>query len=154
MYQEDYYNPTDPNDYDDDVEKIFEKSKKLDKGYNVVYRKVLNNKNGKWQDKKISVYTSSGVGTRIRDAESGEYFPNYVGTKDEDLFFKVSLSTGECKSANGSNTLFYISPQHHMNHLHCEISPDIIEKWEEKRNTRLVELKYSKTQNANSVIIY
>jgi hypothetical protein len=154
MYEEDYYNPADPNDYDDDVEKIFEKSKKLDKGYNVVYRKVLNNKNGKWQNKKISVYTSSGIGTRIRDAESGEYFPNYVGSKDEDLFFKVSLSTCECKIVNGYNTLFYLSPQHYMNHLHCEISPDIISKWEEKRNATLVELKYSKRKNANSVIIH
>ena len=152
MYQDDYYNPADPNDYDDDVENILDKSKKMDKGYNVVYRKVQK-KDGRWKNKKIDMYTSSGAGTRIRDAETGEYFPNYVGSKDEDLFFKVALSTGECRSLNGSNTLFYVSPQHYMNHLNCEVSPERIAIWEEKRNARLIELRASKKSNAGSVIV-
>jgi hypothetical protein len=150
MYQEDYYNPTIPNDYDDDnAEKLFENSKKLDKGYNTIYRKFQNPKTGKWKNKKIEVYSSSGVKTRIRDAETGEYFSKYVGTEDEYLFFKVSLSTGECKSANCSNTLFYVSPQHYMNHLNCKLSPDIISKWEERRDARLRQLKRSQKQYAH-----
>ena len=104
MYQEDYFNPTDPNEYDD-VDKLLDKSKRMDKGYNVIYRQVQK-KDGNLKKQKIDIYTTSGVGNRIRDAETGQYFSNYVGSKDEDLFFKVVLATGECRSANGSNTLF------------------------------------------------
>ncbi len=140
MYEDEVYNPTDPNDYDNEIDKIFEKSKRIDKGYNVIYRKVQA-KDGRFKNKKIDIYTSNGVGNRIRDAETGEYYTNLVGSKDEDLFFKVSLSTGECKSQNGSNTLFYISPQHYASHLHCDIDESICLAWEEKRNARLRESK-------------
>jgi hypothetical protein len=152
MYQEDNYNPADPNDYDDEFDKMLDKSKKTDKGYNAVYRKVQR-KDGLWKNKKIDVYTSSGPGTRIRDAETGEYFPNMVGSKDEDLFFKVALSTGECRSLNGSNTLFYVSPQHYMNHLNTEVPPERIALWEERRSARLIELRASKRQNMVSTTI-
>jgi hypothetical protein len=153
MYQEDYYNPADPNDYDDaQLDKMFDKSKKMDKGYNVVYRPVQK-KDGRWKNQKIDVYTSGCVGSRIRDAETGEYFSNYVCSKDEDLFFKVMLATGECRSANGSNTLFYASPQHFADHLHYEVSQETISNWEDKRNARLKELKSNKKQNAGSVVV-
>ena len=110
MYQEDFYNPADPNDHDDvQLDDMFEKAKRMDKGYNTVYRKVPRKYDGKLKNKKIESYTSSGTGSRIRDAETGEYFSNIVGSKDEDLFFKVALSTGECTSANGSNILFFVS---------------------------------------------
>ena len=152
MYQEDYYNPADPNDYDNDIDKIFEKSKRMDKGYNSIYRKVQR-KDGRLKNQKIDIYTSNGVGNRIRDAETGEYSQNIVGSKDEDLFFKVILATGECKSKNNSNTLFYSSPQHYTNHLHCEIRPEFVSVWEEKRNARLVELKSLKRKNIGSVVV-
>lgn len=135
MYDDDYFNPV----HENDVEKIFEKTKILDKGYNTVYRKAQR-KDGKTYNKKIAVYTSSGIGSRIRDAETGEYYSNIVGTKDEDLFFKVMLATGECNSTNGSFSLFYASPQHYSNHLLCDIDSKIIEDWEKKRDTRLIEI--------------
>jgi len=152
MYQEDNYHPTSPNDYDDAFDKMLDKTKKTDKGHNTVYRK-FQRRDGQWKNKKIDVYTSSGAGTRIRDAETGEYFPNYVGSKDEDLFFKVSLSTGECTSANNSNTLFYVSPQHYMNHLNAVVTPERIALWEERRSARLIELRVSKKQNMSSTTI-
>jgi hypothetical protein len=153
MYQEDYYNPADPNDFDNDDngDKTFEKAKRMDKGYNVIYRKAIR-KDGRSYNKKIEIYTSSGIGTRIRDAETGEYLQNLVGSKDEDLYFKVTLATGECKSANGSTTLFYNSPQHYANHLTCDVDPQIALRWEEKRNARLSELKREKRHNANSAV--
>lgn len=147
MYQEEYTYPVD-NAFDQEMtpEKIIEQTKMMDRGYNAIYRKVLR-KDGKLKNKKFDVYTTGGSGNRIRDAETGEYFPNIVGSKDEDLFFKVGLSTGECKSANGSSTLFYLSPQHYMNHLYCEVSPDTVTAWEEKRNNRLAELKILRSNN-------
>jgi hypothetical protein len=143
MYQDDYFNPVDPNDYDEDVHvnKIFEKTKLMDRGYNIIYRKNQR-KDGTIYNKKIEIYTSSGIGNRIRDAQTGEYYPNLVGSLDENLFFKVILPTGECQSANGSSTLFFISPQQYVNHLNCDnISSEMIHKWENRRDARLAELK-------------
>lgn len=141
MYQEDYYNPTEPNDYDiPDNQKILDKTKRIDLGYNVIYRKAVK-KDGRKYDKKIEIYTSGGVGTRIRDAESGEYLNHIVGSRDEDLFFKTVLATGECRSTNGSYTLFYASPQHYANHLQINLDSQTISAWEKKRDARLLELK-------------
>lgn len=147
MSYENDYNPADPNDIENEVNlqnDVLADALKTDRGLNFVYRKFISQKTGKLKNKRILVYTTSGVGNRIRDAETGDYYPNRVGSKDEDLFFKVILATGECKSANGSSTLFYISPQHYMTHLNTEVNQDIIEKWEQKRNNRLAEMKQSK----------
>ena len=154
MYQEDYYNPADQNDYDDDqnVEKMFEKAKRQDRGYNVIYRKAQK-KDGRFYNKRIEIYTSSGVGNHIRDAETGEYYSNLVGSKDEDLFFKVILATGECKSANGSSTLFYNTPQHYANHLCCDVDPKLASNWELKRQSILSELSLTINKNFDSIEI-
>jgi len=129
---------------------VLQDSKSMDRGYTYVYRKVLN-KQGKLKNKKIDIYTTSGVGNFIRDAETGEYYNNKVGSKDEDLFFKVILATGECKSSNGSSTLFFSSPQHYASHMRCEVDPILISNWEQKRNRRLAELKNQKDVNVSAV---
>lgn len=151
MYQEDYFNPADQNDYDElDGEKIFEREKRKDNGYNVVYRKAYR-RDGTPYRKRTEIYTSSGQGSCIRDAETGEYFTYRVGSNCEDLFFKVILATGECKSDNGSSTLFFISPQHYANHMSCDVEEDIIFDWEKKRDARLAEINSSKRPTYNSV---
>jgi len=152
MYQDDFWDSVDPNNDDDvhDVNKMFEKTKRMDKGYNVIYREAFK-KDGRSYNKKIEVYTSGISGNRIRDAETGEYLNYIVGSCDEDLFFKVLLATGECTSANGSNTLFYTSPQHYGNHLQCKIDDQTISNWEEKRNVRLFEMKHSNNKKFESV---
>ena len=143
MYQDDYLNFEDQNyndfESENDVEKMLEKEKMKDKGYNVIYRKAIR-RDGKRYNKKTKVYTSSGTGTYIRDVETGQYTSNLVGSRDEDLFFKVILATGECKSKNGSSTLFFISPQHYANYLQCAIDPELVHNWEKKRDARLAEL--------------
>jgi len=145
MYYDDYLNFEDQNDNESehDVQKMLEKEKMKDKGYNVVYRKV-NRPDGRKYNKKLKLYTSSGVGSYIRDVETGKYFSNIVGSRDEDLFFKVILATGECNSSNGFSTLFFISPQHYESYLQCEVDPKIVHNWEKKRDGRLAELKKSK----------
>jgi hypothetical protein len=154
MYQEDCYNPADPNEFDnDDIDKMFEKAKRMDKGYNVIYRKATR-KDGRSYNKKIELYTSSGTGCRIRDAETGAYSSSIVGSKDEDLYFKVTLATGECTSANCSTILFYNSPEHYANHLQSDVDPQIALRWEEKRNSRLSELKRSKKLNLSAAEVH
>ena len=122
--------------------------KKSDRGFNKIYRHVLRDSDGKRSVKKIELYTTGGTGSNIRDAETGEYYGEKVGTKYEDLYFKVSLATGECRSLNGSNTLFYLSPQHYERHLYLELDNDTIVNWETKKQNLLYALsqKQSKTK--------
>lgn len=131
--------------------RLMRESKKMDRGYNVIYR-LCPNKKGVMKSTPIDIYTSSSVDSNIRDAETGTFYPHLVGSMDEDLYFKVILATGECRSRNGSNTLFYLSPRHYMTHLNCEISQDVITQWEEKRNAR-VKAKNTVKQNKVSVLV-
>jgi hypothetical protein len=122
----------------DELEKI----KQMDKGYNKIWRMIP--KNGKLKRTKIEVYTTSGIGHHIRDAETGDYYPYMVGSLDEHLFFSVILATGECNSANGSSTLFYLSPEKYMKHLNETLDNSIIAKWNERKNNRINQNKLEK----------
>ena len=138
MFYEDHFHPTGSNDYETpELHKLAVKQiKSMDRGYAHVTR-FVKKPDGTIKKKEITVYTTGSVGSNIRDAETGEYYKYTVGSADEDLFYKVNLSTGECCSSNGSNTLFYISPQQYMNHLHAHIEPEVISRWELKRANRL-----------------
>jgi hypothetical protein len=158
MYFEDNFNPTEPNDYNQTYSNnvtnqgVISETKHLDVGYNVVNRTALR-VDGRTKNVKIEMYSSSGTGNSIRDAESGVYYKYLVGSKNEHLFFKVALATGECDSRNGSNAFFYISPTHYMSHMKCDVSPEIIRVWEEKRNARLNELNSEKKSFISKTII-
>jgi hypothetical protein len=123
--------------------------KKADRGFNKIYRKVHRESDDKSVFKKIELYTTGGTGSNIRDAETGEYYSEKVGTKYEDLYFKVSLATGECTSLNGSNTLFYLSPQHYEKHLYVELDNETKVNWEEKKQQLLYTLNQNKTKSVN-----
>jgi hypothetical protein len=99
--------------------------RQLDKGYNKI----------KLNGKYVQFYTTGGQGNYIRNAETGEYYYNYlVGSNNENLFFSVVLATGQCKSKNGSTTLFYVSPQQYMSHCNTVVNYDIIARWQEKQS--------------------
>ena len=151
MFQDDFLNQVDQNDYDEpDANEIFENVKRIDKGYNLIYRKAFK-KDGRPYNKKIEIYTSSGTGKHIRDAETGQYLNYKVGSYDEDLFFKVSLAMGECKSANGFSTLFYTSPKHYENHLQTKVTPILTETWEKKREARLIQIRIANNKKVSPV---
>lgn len=151
MPYEDYF--TEHEDDRDANEKVLNKwINKLDHGFNVVQRKTVNSE-GNLYNKKVCVYTSSGKGSNIRDAETGIYYPNKVGSKDEDLFFKVTVATGECNSKNNSNCLFFMSPRHYENYMYDTVSPHVMLVWQEKCNARMRELKYEKKYRPSRVIV-
>lgn len=153
MYQEDYFNPSYHNEYDNNLkDEVMLNNLKHDKGINTLTVKV-EQKNGNFKNKRIQVFTSGGVGTKIRDAETGEFYPNKVGSKDEELFFKVAIATGECTSENGSNTLFYCSPQHYENHLRTTVDPNIIIDWEKKQDARLKFLNKKQASMNDTIIV-
>ena len=154
IYQMEYNNNFDPRDDNDVVfdKKAIEDVKQVDRGYNVIWR-MFPRPDGTMKRTKLELYTSGGVGCHIRDAETGDYYNKMVGSADEDLFFKVILATGECKSKNGSNTLFYMSPNHYMSHMRQDLSPDTIAKWEEKKSYRMNEIKENTTKHNKMVSV-
>ena len=119
------------NDYHYTRQEELDKLKSVDPGYTFIYRKV-ENKNGMLENKKIDLYTSGDDGSNIRDAVTGKYYFEKVGSNGEHLFFKAGLSTGECNSKNGSTTLFFLSPEQYERHFHTELSLNIKNKWVEK----------------------
>jgi hypothetical protein len=135
------------------IKNQLDKIKRSDRGYNKIWRNVV--KNNKVKRTKIEVYTTSGVGNHIRDAETGDYYPYLVGTADEDLFFSVILATGECRSNNGSSTLFYLNPEKYMKHQHTHLDDSIVLRWNERRQNRMLEKKMvvDKKQSMSSVVV-
>lgn len=145
MEYNDNFHPSDSNDFDmvPNGGHELDQMKQLDKGYNKIFRMLP--RGDKLKKTKVEFYTSSsGMGCHIRDAETGMYYNSLVGSANEDLYFKVGVSTGECTSKNGSTTLFYISPQQYMSHHCCTIDPKKIEMWENRRTARLEQLEHLK----------
>ena len=134
--------------------KIMENAKKLDRGYNIIYRDVIK-PDGSVRRTRVEIYTSKPDG-KIRNAETGEYYNSRVGSADEDLFFSVVLATGEVglKDPKGLNLLFFNSPTHYMKHMRTKISDEsTIVNWSEKRDARLKEKDSVKKSSTSSVII-
>lgn len=139
----DTFHPTYENDNISESGKQLNNFKKTDSGFNKVKR-MMPKSDGTLRNKNVEIYTTSNTGKHIRDAESGNYYNHIVGTLDEDLYFKVTISTGECRNKNGSNTLFYTSPQHFMRHMNYHVDQNTITSWESKRNARLRATEKSK----------
>lgn len=148
MFYDDNYHPTDANDYDGDetssfsgsssgggedteykrMRKLQEDYKKLDPGYSKIKRKFT--VNGKHTSIEI-YHTPFHPGATIRNAVTGMFEKGYlVGSKDEDNFFSVILSTGE----TGPNPplLFYDSPQQYERHFGVQISTETKSRWADK----------------------
>jgi hypothetical protein len=81
--------------------------------------------------KKVTLYAAGPFGHTIRNAVSGfKYVGDMVGSKSEDLYFKVKLATGEA-GIEGA-TLFYESPEQYENHQFNKLSQTTKEKWHNK----------------------
>lgn len=134
MDYDDRYHPSNSND----VEKksgAIDEMKKLDTGYNEIYRRVPQ-PNGKIKNKRIVVYNSGGVGSQIRNAVTGVYTRDIVGSSCEDNYFSLMLATGELKKEN--ITLFFDSPEQCERHLYQLFEEKIKTKWRNKVQKRLV----------------
>jgi len=107
--------------------------KKLDK----YYEKYSIPFNDIWTDgkyyKKITIenYGCGSRGTPIRNAVTGMKTNFIVGSKDEDLFFKVNKSTGH-NQRKEPLTLYYDSPEQYEKHHFTSVPNVIKEKWLER----------------------
>ena len=137
------YNNWDNVDHNEDLNNEKNSMKMMDKGYNKTYTKIqvqTNNskKKNKYIRKRIEFYTTGTVGSRIRDATTGYYYNETVGTKNEGIYFKVALSNGICESGNNSNTCYFISPSQYTNHFGMhDLDTEVINKWETRRSELL-----------------
>lgn len=86
---------------------------------------------------KIPFYaTSLSPNMTIRNAVNGTYETGYkTGSNDEDLFFKVSLATGE-NGSKDSRILFFNDPEQYERYFNCIVSADTKDKWSKKANQR------------------
>lgn len=108
--------------------------KEGDSAYGIIRRKI----NGK--TKIIEYYKTSYIpDTRIRNAVNGIRYTNdtgryyyMVGSKEEDILFKVRIATGEC--GKEAITLFYDGPSQFEKHQGIQVSDSIKEKWKKKNN--------------------
>ena len=95
--------------------------------------------NNTWKDGKyrktvtIENYGSGQQGSRIRNAVTGEKYSHseLVGSKFEDLYFKVIESTGRFNRRDPL-ILFYDTPDQYENHHFTTVNPLTKEKWYEK----------------------
>jgi hypothetical protein len=136
MYYDDRFNPATENDnvsFESKKRRADDEFKKMDKKY--FKNKVAFFK--QWIDGKyyknitIEGYGSGEQDTPIRNAVTGQRYQYLVGSEYEDLFFKVSDSTG--RSGNRSSIqLFYDSPEQYENHQFTIVNQAIKEKWYQK----------------------
>lgn len=131
-----YYETEHLDDFVDNKNDLLNEAKNLDKGHAKIWG-YIERPDGSLKEAKIDIYTTGYAGSHIRDAESGEYYSEVVGSLDENMYFKMSMVTGYLRAKNESNILFYKSPDHCMRHLHIDISPEIVSKWQDKRDQRL-----------------
>lgn len=133
MYYEDNFHPTGKNDIAEPTNKELQDMKSLDPGFCKIY-KHIKHRDGKVKRTPIEFYTSGHTGSNIRDAVTGQYMSDIVGTTDEDKYYKVGISTGECKPKNESNTLFFISPNEYARHFHVELNESVYETWKQQKH--------------------
>ena len=117
---------------------LLKKIKKLNRGYHVIKYKVFS-KTEKFETIELGVYSSGLHGSPIRNAETGEYYNYKVGSLDEDLFFKVSFSSGNPEI--GPLTLFYDSPMQYAKHQYLSLDGEVIKLWQFKKKNRLLYLE-------------
>ena len=135
MYYEYEYYVNDGENLEKNKNQI-EDIKGLDKGYRKT-KKVLNKEyNGKmYKTVTIEIYLSGDTGSKIRHAITGRYMEHFIGSKDEDLYFKAHVDLSIAGNSQGST--FYSSPEEYDKHNYTTIPARIKQNWYQKRATAL-----------------
>lgn len=126
-YEEDFFNQEDFDELDDASFK--QNSSKINKAMDDKRRHTIKLKN----KKNINVFSSGSVGSKIRNAVTGEYTKNNVGSSMEDLYFSISCPVGKERKK-----LFFDSPNQYEKHFACDLEKDVTngvelkKKWVER----------------------
>jgi hypothetical protein len=142
LYEDDMYHPLNQEcepiishsfDNNTKVKKIMSNVYQSNKGFHLLKRQTKDNKRH-----NVEVFVSGDQGSTIRNAISGSYYyGDRVGSKQEDLYFKVSISTGEL--GKDSVVLFYDTPEQYERHMYATVDSETKQMWLEKQvNVKLV----------------
>ena len=136
LYEDDMYHPLNQEcepiishsfDNNTKVKKIMSNVYQSNKGFHLIKRQSKDKK-----QHNVEVYVSGDQGSTIRNAISGSYYYGYrVGSKQEDSYFKVSISTGEL--GKEQVTLFYETPEQYERHMYTVVDPESKQMWLEKQ---------------------
>jgi len=70
---------------------------------------------------------------RVRNAVSGIYDTIKAGSRDTDILFKVTLTTGSNHESRTPQHLYYDSPEQYELHFGCSVPTATKQKWHERR---------------------
>lgn len=88
----------------------------------------------------ITMFSSGLAGSNIRNAVTGEHSRHIVGSLEQNLFFKVVMSTGEFKNGHTPVHLYYSSPEQFESHQYCEVDERTRDAWNETYRTTCAKL--------------
>lgn len=138
MFADDRFSPTHIEEEDTSVQprkndssggrsKVLAEISEFDSGLFRISRKVPDQK----KKRSIVMYSSDCHGSTIRNAVTGIRVSGHiVGSKAEDLFFKVKFATGE--TGVNTVTLFYDSPEQYEKHMTDIITSNTKQSWQER----------------------
>jgi len=90
----------------------------------------------------IDIYGSGGIGSSIRDAITGKTnYMHKVGSRDEDLYFKIRICTGELPS--NASTFFFDSPEQCERHMNKVLSNETKQVWYTKNQEAIKRIQKS-----------
>jgi hypothetical protein len=135
LYEDDMFHPlnqecepvTPKYETNTKVKKIMSDIYQNKKGFHLMKRQ---SKDGKWHN--VEVFSSGSQGSTIRNAISGSYYyGDRVGSKQEDLYYKVGISSGDF--GRDTISLFYDSPEQYERHMYTTVDLENKQKWLEKQ---------------------
>lgn len=147
-YEEDFHNQVDYDELDEisvkansrKINRVFEETEDAK-------RHIIKGNN----KKNVVVFSSGSTGSKIRNAMSGAYTNDIVGSAMEDSYYRVTHSIG-----SEGKKLFYDSPAQYEKHFGCDIDKDVSngsglkQRWAER--ARLAEIKRV-SKSAGNVLI-
>ena len=115
------------NETNTKIKKIMSDIHHNTKGLHIVKRQ---SKDGKWHS--VEVFSSGCQGNTIRNAISGSYYyGDSVGSKQEDFYYKVGISTNDV--GRDTISLFYDSPDQYERHMYATVDSENKQRWIDKQ---------------------
>lgn len=135
LYEEDHFHPSNKNDVEQQANKLLDNINSSSSSNYVSYYVEIP-KEERQRDhtgrikkvRKVELYGSGDMGTRIRNAVTGQMTEHIVGTEDEYNYWSVC----DCRGVNGKQTslmLFYDSPEQYERHMRLQLPQNVKEEW-------------------------
>jgi len=112
------------------------------------YEFVTRNQQNAKRSKRPRYFPSNKPQSFIKNAVTGVPYPYVVGSKEQNLLYKMVDTTGTCDADgyviktrtdlpnHNTNHLFYDSPEQCMSHLRISFDPSHVKSWHDKHQVR------------------